>query len=651
MNETRVFDDRLETRTMTTGTTTTVGGRRKPLSPVCENTSPSVGVTAVDAGRKGKSTKKPAAAAASASSSVERLAALECVDALLTDDDDGADDAVGAGKENDDDNDGFTFRTADGGERDDAMMENDDAPVFSGGGQTVSFFFESKDDDDDSDDAREKYEETVGLLRAQTVALKRAHGVTVALEAELADEKARASALERDARERMRDVRREMETLRVTLKEVVESARAASEGKVCEKARADALEGELRRAREEHRRDIESASAELALVRASANASRSGRDDASEAAMEKLKASEAKAKKDAQRAREALMEQKKTSEALEKRLRETRSRADLAEAKCRELKTTQKRWKRLEASGDAVFLKSPASSATPGTLRESHREVRAYAARRVEKLEREASDTRRECGVAAANLDARLAAESVARGAAQGSLESARSRIRVLEGECEALRAKAREAAQEVADLNMALKLAEERAAQAEETSAKEIAAVMDRVRATERTMPADGRSGGVYSPASTSVKTNDASLLARAERAEARARDAEDQLQSLRHAARSASQRAVDALSPASSERKTRSRTEPLRRAEEPESLPPRTPTTASNGRRANRQSNRARAAANELLSSLRHKLEASSPSGARRIARRVDDASDRSDDEYEEIDPAYMTPRRSGG
>jgi hypothetical protein len=640
---------RMRTTTGTTTTTTMVGGRRKPLSPVCENTSSTqpVGVTAVDAGRKGKSTKPAAASASSkaSASSVERLAALQCVDALLTDDDD-------AGKENDDgDDDGFTFRTADGVEGDDAMMENDDAPVFSGGGQTVSFF-ESNDDDDDADDAREKYEETVGLLRAQTVALKRAHGVTVALEAELADEKARASALERDARERMRDVRREMETLRVTLNEVVESARAASEGKVCEKARADALEGELRRAREEHRRDIESASAELALVRASANASRSGRDDASEAAMEKLKASEAKAKKDAQRAREALMEQKKTSEALEKRLRETRSRADLAEAKCRELKTTQKRWERLEASGDAVFLKSPASSATPGTLRESHREVRAYAARRVEKLEREASDTRRESGVAAANLDARLAAESVARGAAQGSLESARSRIRVLEGECEALRAKAREAAQEVADLNMALKLAEERAAQAEETSAKEIASVMDRVRATERTMPADGRSGGVYSPASTSVKTNDASLLARAERAEARARDAEDQLQSLRHAARSASQHAVDALSPASSERKTRSRTEPLRRAEEPESLPPRTPTTtASNGRRANRQSNRARAAANELLSSLRHKLEASSPSGARRIARRVDDASDRSDDEYEEIDPAYMTPRRSGG
>lgn len=583
---------------------------------------------------------------------MERLAALECVDALLTLDDDD-DDAGDAGKENkngdDGDDDGFTFRTGDGGEGDDAMVENDDAPVFSGGGQTsVSFFPESNGSDDD---AREKYEETVGLLRAQTAALKRAHGVTVALEAELAGEKARAEALERDARERMREVRREMETLRVTLKEVVESARAASEGKVCEKARADALEGELRRAREEHRRDIESASAELALVRASANASnasRSGRDDGSEAAVEKLKASEAKAKKDAQRAREALMEQKKTSEALEKRLRETRSRADLAEAKCRELKTTQKRWERLEATGDAVFLKSPASSATPGTLRESHREVRAYAARRVEKLEREASDTRRESGVAAANLDARLAAESVARGAAQGSLESARSRIRVLEGECEALRTKAREAAQEVADLNMALKLAEERAAQAEETSAKEIAAVMDRVRETER-VPVNG-GGGVYTPASTSAKTNEASLLARAERAESRARDAEEQLQSLRRAARSASQRAVDALSPASSERKTRSRTEPLRRAEEPESLPPRTPTTASNGRRANSQSNRARAAANELLSSLRHKLEASSPSGARRIARRVDDASDRSDDEYEEIDPAYMTPRRGG-
>jgi len=624
-----------------------VDGRRKPLGPVCANIR--VGVAAVDGG-KGKSK-----ASSKASSSVERLAALECVDALLTDDgdDDGDDDgADGVGKKSENADDGFTFRTGDGEEREGAMMENDDGAVFSGGGQTSVSFFESNDDDeDDKDDAREKYEETVGLLRAQTVALKRAHGVTVALEAELAGEKARAEALERDARERMREVRREMETLRVTLKEVVESARAANEGKVCEKARADALEGELRRAREEHRRDIESASAELALVRASANASnasRSGRDDGSEAAVEKLKASEAKAKKDAQRAREALMEQKKTSEALEKRLRETRSRADLAEAKCRELKTTQKRWERLEATGDAVFLKSPASSATPGTLRESHREVRAYAARRVEKLEREASDTRRESGVAAANLDARLAAESVARGAAQGSLESARSRIRVLEGECEALRTKAREAAQEVADLNMALKLAEERAAQAEETSAKEIAAVMDRVRETER-VPVNG-GGGVYTPASTSAKTNEASLLARAERAESRARDSEEQLQSLRRAARSASQRAVDALSPASSERKTCNRTEPLRRAEEPESLPPRTPTTASNGRRANRQSNRARAAANELLSSLRHKLEASSPSGARRIALRVDDASDRSDDEYEEIDPAYMTPRRGG-
>ena len=177
---------------------------------MCENTSSSqpVGVTAVDGLLKGKS--KPAAA----SSSVERLAALECVDALLTDDDDDDDDA-GKENENDDDGDdngGFTFRTADGGEGDDAMMENDDAAVFSGrGGQTVSFFESNAGDSDD--EAREKYEETVGLLRAQTVALKRAHGVTVALEAELADEKARASALERDARERMRDVRREMETV------------------------------------------------------------------------------------------------------------------------------------------------------------------------------------------------------------------------------------------------------------------------------------------------------------------------------------------------------------------------------------------------------------------------------------------------------
>ena len=641
----------MRTSRRTTGTTTTTGmtGRRKPLSPVCENTKTSTSSMARVEAMKGK---------ASSESSVERLAALECVDELLVDGEDGdAGAGADANEENDDRDDGFTFRVEgegalrDEGERKWIEGEDEDAGARVLGGRQSA----DAADEDDADDAREKYEETVGLLRAQTAALKKAHGVTVALEAELEDEKGRRDALERDARERMRDVRREMETLRVTLQEVVESARAATEGRMCEKARADALEGELRREREEHRREIELVSSELALVRASANAAnpaRSGRDD-QEAAMEKLKASEAKAVKDARRAREALLEQKKTSEALEKRLRETRSRADLAEAKCRELKTTQKRWERLEASGDAVFLKSPAPSATPGTLRESHREVRAYAARRVEKLEREASDTRRESGVAAANLDARLAAESVARGAAQGSLESARARIRVLEGECEVLRTKAREAAQEVADLNMALKLAEERAAQAEETSAKEIAAAidaMDRVRATERTAINSG--DGVHSPASALAKTNEASLLARAERAESRARDAEDQLESLRRAARSASQRAVEALSPASSERKARSRAEPMRPGD-PESLPPRTPASASH-RHVNRQSHRARAAANELLSSLRNKLEASSPSGARRSTRRafpVDDASDRSDDEYEEIDPAYMTPRRPRG
>ena len=167
--------------------------------------------------------------------------------------------------------------------------------------------------------------------------------------------------------------------------------------------------------------------------------------------------------RDSERAKKALVEQKKTLDALEKRLRDTRARADLAEAKCRELKTAQKRWERLESNGDAAFAQSPPSSTTPRTLRQSHRDVREYAAQRVGSLENDVKSTNAD-DAASADFDSKLAEETGARSAMQGSLENARARIRVLEGERDALRARVEAAEAEVSDLKMSLKLTEERA-------------------------------------------------------------------------------------------------------------------------------------------------------------------------------------------
>ena len=69
------------------------------------------------------------------------------------------------------------------------------------------------------------------------------------------------------------------------------------------------------------------------------------------------------------------------------------------------LKSAQKRWDRLEAGGDNAFAQSPASAATPRTLRQSHRDVRAYAAQRVEALEKDVKTTRREATLATADLN------------------------------------------------------------------------------------------------------------------------------------------------------------------------------------------------------------------------------------------------------
>ena len=50
----------------------------------------------------------------------------------------------------------------------------------------------------------------------------------------------------------------------------------------------------------------------------------------------------------------------------------------------------------LESNGDAAFAQSPPSSTTPRTLRQSHRDVREYAAQRVGSLENDVKSTKRE---------------------------------------------------------------------------------------------------------------------------------------------------------------------------------------------------------------------------------------------------------------
>ena len=538
-----------------------------------------------------------------------------------------------------------------------------------------------EDDADEASTATTEYRETVALLRAQTTALREANEAREELEEALREAETTKATLEGDALERMRAVRGEMESLRATLEEVVESRRRAREGEANAVARAKASEETLARERESHERAVEEMRAELALARSSAEIAARGvrTKDGVEVTAELYEQShsmEKKALKDARRAKNALVEQKKTLEALEKRLRDTRSRADLAEAKCRELKSAQKRWDRLEAGGDNAFAQSPASAATPRTLRQSHRDVRAYAAQRVEALEKDVKTTRREATLATADLDSKLAAESGTRSAVQGSLESARARIRVLEGERDALRARAEAAETEVADLKMTLKLTEERAAQAEETAAKEIAAAMDamhrvhsaedalmsasheqeeavkaksamkrreygektreleeRIEAAERARDAAAQRAQVAEDArrraeselaraqtSTARDGDGADVRERIRAAEDRALRAEEELSQVRKAARDAARNANESISPS------------------PERVAHRPPFSQSRPTRLARERDGQRAAAAELLHSLRAKLEASSPSIGQKSKSRFTDA--------DHDDASYATP-----
>ena len=486
-------------------------------------------------------------------------------------------------------------------------------------------------DDDSVDGARAgsmsvKYAETIALLRAQTEALRASGEARDALERDVVRLEDERRALESDTVARMSAMRREMGTLRETLEEVVASREAARDARDVEARRADALEVALSDANDARARDEEAFALELAEARVEAEAAARVVKTSDGAAMtvealEASLASEKKAKYDAQRARDALVEQKKTLDALEKRLRETRSRADLAEAKCRELKSSQKRWERLEATGDRAFAQSPASTTSPRTLRESHRNIRAYAANRVSELESDVQKTKREATRTAANLDARLAAEAVARDTAQDNLSHALSRIRELELERDDLRRRVEDAENDAHDLKLTLKLAEERAAQAEETAAKEMAVAMDamdRVRAAENALDILSATATERSSPSSSKLVELRRHLARAED---RAEKAEKELASVRHAAIAARESVVESISP-------------------PHSTPPRVaerhaPAAAEVSRPSMRlarpnppqsrsaSKERERRAANELLSSLRNKLEASSPAVGKRAHR----------------------------
>ncbi|CEF99329.1 unnamed product [Ostreococcus tauri] len=536
------------------------------------------------------------------------------------------------------------------------------------------------------DDGR--YAETVALLRRATRALRSERERSAELEVELENsvEETRARIREREKAEAeagraVREVRAEMDALGRTLEEVVESRRKAREETATREKEKAALEEMLEREREAHGREIEELQAEMEIARASAENSlrvtrtRDGIEVTAEL-YEQSHAMEKKALKEAQRARNALVEQKKTSEALEKRLRETRSRADLAEAKCRELKSAQKRWERLELSGDAAFAQSPSPSMTPKTLRQSHRDVRAYAAQRVDVLEKDVKTTKSEATLVAAELDSKLAAESGMRGATQGALESARARIRVLEGERDVLRAQLDAAQSEVADLKMSIKLTEERAVQAEETAAREIANAMDavdRMRSAEDALGEAAHENAVALKAKSAMKrrefseqlraleeririaeverdvatqrfrdSNDARRAAEAEleairadpnsiaervrEAETRAQRAEDELENVRKAALAGRRAANETLSPRST-----SVSEPKHSRSnviEASSFRLVKPTQA---RRHPRE------VAVDLVHSLREKLEASSPSWTRKSNSRLTST-----------DPSFTTPTK---
>ena len=470
-----------------------------------------------------------------------------------------------------------------------------------------------------------KYAETIALLRAQTEALRASGEARDALERDVVRLEDERRELESDTVARMGVMRREMETLRETLEEVVASRGAARDARDVEARRADALEVALSDANDARARDEEAFALELAEARAEAEAAArvvktSDGAMVTAEALEASMASEKKAKYDAQRARDALVEQKKTLDALEKRLRETRSRADLAEAKCRELKSSQKRWERLEATGDRAFAQSPASTTSPRTLRESHRNIRAYAANRVSELESDVQKTKREATRTAANLDARLAAEAVARDTAQDNLSHALSRIRELELERDDLRRRVEDAENDAHDLKLTLKLAEERAAQAEETAAKEMAVAMDamdRVRAAENALD-------ILSATATKRTSPPSSKLAEMRqhlaRAEDRAEKAEKELASVRHAAIAARESVVESISPP---RSTPPRVAERHAAAAEVSRPSMRLARPNPPQSRSASKERERRAANELLSSLRNKLEASSPAVRKRTHR----------------------------
>ena len=470
-----------------------------------------------------------------------------------------------------------------------------------------------------------KYAETIALLRAQTEALRASGEARDALERDVVRLEDERRALESDTVTRMNAMRREMDTLRETLEEVVASRGAARDARDVEARRADALEVALSDANDARARDEEAFALELAEARAEAEAAArvvktSDGASVTAEALEASLASEKKAKYDAQRARDALVEQKKTLDALEKRLRETRSRADLAEAKCRELKSSQKRWERLEATGDRAFAQSPASTTSPRTLRESHRNIRAYAANRVSELESDVQKTKREATRTAANLDARLAAEAVARDTAQDNLSHALSRIRELELERDDLRRRVEDAENDAHDLKLTLKLAEERAAQAEETAAKEMAVAMDamdRVRAAENALD-------ILSATATKRTSPPSSKLAEMRqhlaRAEDRAEKAEKELASVRHAAIAARESVVESISPP---RSTPPRVAERHAAAAEVSRPSMRLARPNPPQSRSASKERERRAANELLSSLRNKLEASSPAVRKRTHR----------------------------
>jgi hypothetical protein len=246
----------------------------------------------------------------------------------------------------------------------------------------------------------------------------------------------------------------------------------------------------------------------------------------------------------------------------------------------------------------------------------------------------------------------------------------------VLESERDALLARAEAAEKEFADLKMTLKLTEERAAQAEETAAKEIAVAMNamnRVRSaedaltsasheqeqalkaksamkrrefSEKTRELEERIEAVEQARDVAVQraraADDArrraeSELARAQTsmahdgdsddvrerirvAEERARRAEEELAEVRKVARDAAHKANESISP--------SRERPAHGPALSQSRPT----------RLVRERDSQRAAAAELLHSLRAKLEASSPAVARKSKSRLADG--------DQDDASFVTP-----